>query len=383
MNISRSSGALIKRVPTTIDLRRDITTYSLDNLYPQRVEQIMYRSPIAISAVEAKADFLNGEGFEANGDVIVNAERELTTNDILAAVAQDYALYNGFALHCNFDLTGAISSITPIEFKYVRFGLPDQWGRYSDVKVNTNWEDDYGKGRLTKDNILTYPLLNANNLAEEVKKFGSMEEHPGQVFLWTPKPNQYPLSSLDSVLDSAQTNGEIQVFELGSIQNGFLGTSLFKYPGEFENDRERQEFLLKIQAQQGAENANSIVVVEVPDGFENDILESLPANNNDRLFELTNLNTVKRIMQRFGMPPSILGVMPESGMFNQEQIKDSYIYYNTRTENDRAKILRAFNRLGADWTGGPLDFVNITPQAFIEEESTESVEPAPKPNPDE
>ena len=31
------------------------------------------------------------------------------------------------------------------------------------------------------------------------------------------------------------------MFELGNIQNGFLGASIFKYPGQIEGDKERAQ----------------------------------------------------------------------------------------------------------------------------------------------
>ena len=36
------------------------------------VAEIMFRSPITLAAVEALADFTSGDGWELNGDMIVN-----------------------------------------------------------------------------------------------------------------------------------------------------------------------------------------------------------------------------------------------------------------------------------------------------------------------
>jgi len=353
--------AVIKRIPTTIDYRHDITTYSEDNLYPQRVEQIMFRSPIAESAVLAKADFVSGQGFAENGDVILNEELQLTANDILKLAAKDYSPFAGFGLHFNFNALNEIYQVSPIKFEYIRFGVPNEMGKHHDVKVNINWEEDPNKLPTMMAPTFTYPLFDGKNF-----NFGDdLEDFSGQVMYWIIEPNVYPKSSLDAVLDSAQTNGEVQIFELSNIQNGFLGSSLFKYPGEFKSGKERQDFIGDINGMQGAENANSVTVIETPEGIIGEtFMENFPANNNDRLFELTNNNTVNRITQYFGMPHTILGIMPQTGMFNQEDIINGFKYYNMRTRNDREHVLRAFNKFGELWHQGPLNFGGILENSF-------------------
>jgi hypothetical protein len=54
-------------------------------------------------------------------------------------------------------------------------------------------------------------------------------------------------------------------------------------------------------------------------------------------------------MEAFAMPKGILGVLPESGMFNQQQLADEYTYYNTITRDYRADISEAFKKIFANW----------------------------------
>ena len=134
-----SRKPFIKRIPQQLNYRAEITTYDSDNLYPQRVEEIMYRSAITNSGIERIADFVNGDGFE-NGDIILN-DKGQTVNDILRIISYDVAKFSsGFATHVNWNLLGEITDIMPLKFRYVRYGLPDDFGIHSDVKVNVNWE---------------------------------------------------------------------------------------------------------------------------------------------------------------------------------------------------------------------------------------------------
>ena len=114
------------------------------------------------------------------------------------------------------------------------------------------------------------------------------------------------------------------------------------------------------------------MLVEMPLGTENySLLENLPANNNDRLFELTNRNVVERIMQAFGMPGPLAAVFPPSGaIFNQNEISDAYVYYNNRVRNRRMVLERVFNSMGDAFVGSP-QFGEIIEQKFEVKETTE------------
>ena len=351
----------LKRIPQTVDLRKDITRYDVDNKYPQRVEQIQFRSPITNTSVNITADFINGEGFETNGDFIVDEEIGLTADDLLTLVSRDLSPFSGFAVHINFNALGEIIQLQFVKFKYCRFGLPDDNGKHNEIKVNINWEMDRNllpPGVIAK--TFTFPIFDPTDL--DIKGAGSK----GQILYWTPEKDMYPRASFDSVLDSAQLNGDIQAFELAIMQNGFHGSSIFRFPGEFENDKERRETKDSLRGMKGMHGGNSTMLVEMPLGTEDfTLLENLPANNNDRLFELTNRNVVERILQAFSLPGPLAGVFPPTGaIFNQNEIADAYVYYNNRVKNKRMILARVFNNLGSMFAGGGVEFGNIIEQKF-------------------
>ena len=65
-----------KRLPTSTNYAKGIVNYDVDNLYPQRVDSIVRRSPIALSCIETISDFLNGDGFALNWEEVYNAACE-------------------------------------------------------------------------------------------------------------------------------------------------------------------------------------------------------------------------------------------------------------------------------------------------------------------
>lgn len=358
-------GFLQKRLPQTIGSTHKITRYDLDNLYPNRMEELMLRSPLVKSAVNVLADFINGDGFTENGDLVMT-DQGLTANDLLALASLDYATFNGFSFHLGFDGLGNAVEVQSVQFPFVRYGEPDQLGKHHDVKVSNNWEGAHNKlpqGSMIEP--LVFPLFNPLTAAEETIVGGN-----GQVLYFTGKPDQYPLATFDAIADTAQSDEEVQVFELANLQNGFLSTTIFKYPGKFESDEERIAFQKQINNLKGSHNANSIIVAETDEDQTNDLIETIPALNNDSLFNLTRQSIVDRVLQNYAVPPALMGVNPQGGVFTQQAYKDAFIIYNVLTKSRRRAVERVFKSFG-DLMG--ISFGTIIPNQFEEEKATEEV----------
>ena len=361
-----------KRIPAPIDTRLEITRYGSENLYPQEMEQIMLTSSLTVSAVDLQASFSKGQGFTENGDVILNRHNQ-TANDILAIVSNDHSLYNGYSLHFNFNLLGQIVEVNPVKFKYIRYGVPDDFGRHKDVKLNLNWEQDPRKlPQGSRTFIIAYPLFDPDKVQEQIAAVG-FDNFIGQILYWTGEPDVYPRSSIDPIRNTSRADGEIQKFQLANITNGFLSTTLFKFPAELESDDEFRQIMQNFQELKGSENANSIIFMETPEDLQgNNFIETIPANNNDQLFEQTTANVRNTITQKFAVPPALLGVLPDSGVFTQQAMKDSFAYYNGVTDVRRNEILRTFNSWGQFWHEGELDFGDITALEFTTEDEEDA-----------
>ena len=333
-----------QRIATPRDTVDNIIMYGVDNLYPQFIESIFNLSPITKSAVNLMASFIRGDGFE-NGDIEVN-ERGETANDILWSISNDQALYNGYALHLNSSGLGSVKTVEHIPFEFVRLGLPDQKGRIRDVRVSNNWESS-NEQALPSDklNAVRYLLFNDADNGRE-----ALTSNRGMVLYSTPKKNEYALSSIDPIIETAQSDNELQKFELGNITNGFLSMSIFKYPSAGDSEEQEEEIRRRLNDFKGASNANSVLVIGVDEDSENtqNLIEQVPANNNDSLFTNTLSSVRKRIVTNFAVPSGLMGLLPEGSIFSAQQLADEYTYMNLRTKDTRNHIERQMAKLGLD-----------------------------------
>jgi hypothetical protein len=293
--------------------------------------------------------------WEFNGSFVVNDDGD-TMNDILRSLTDDYSKFDSYSLHINVNVIGLITSIKVVPFKYVRYGLPDAIGRHRFVKVSTNWEKDMMKtSSRGQEKVLTFPIWGD----------WTEEDRFGYVDYVVPNKDIYPLAVSDPILDSCQTDAESQVFELGNIQNGFLGTSIFRYPGStVENPKERQDILEMLRQLKGSSGANSIGYVEISPNFTGPLLENIPANNNDTLFNTTNKNVLNRILMNYGTPKPVVGVQPETGLFSVEETENGFKIYNVRTRDGRKRISEHLNLLMQSWATAPIVLGKIKELTF-------------------
>lgn len=343
----------IKRLRTFIDRTDGIQFYTRNNVYPQIVEAIRDRSYTIKSACDRLVKFLRGEGFEdpSLAGLVVNSKGQ-TLQDILKLLTIDAATYSGsFVVHLGTNMLGEYNNISVWPLAYWRLGLPDENGDVHDVKYSSNWEQDPYKEISNAKNIISYPKYTGSKdqILEEIEEHGLT--YPGQVFYFSPLEDQYPLATFDSVLDQGQTQEEIGIFRLASIQNGLNAGAIFSYPGKFENTQKETEFKESLDPYKGGKGANSIIVIEDESGLKKaqDLITPLTMLNADRIHEFISKDDKSAIMEAFAMPKGILGVLPETGMFNQQQLQEEYLYYNTITRDYRTDISNAFKKIFANW----------------------------------
>lgn len=329
---------VFERVPVIEDSHYNILGWGLDNLYPQWTEQVRLGSSITKSSSEVLADFLNGVGFESNGDKVINRFGE-TVDDILNLCALDASQFSGaFALHVNYNGLGDGVEVQRVPVPYVRFKISNRAdGRVTNVAISNNWENSNTKPELKPK---SYPLLNPLTAAEETIKGGR-----GQILFYTGQENgRYPLATFDSVLDSAITDANLQLFSKNAVARGFHGAVFFKYPAPINSEAEEEKIKTKVNQALGPDGVGA-QVVSVDEDFTGDLIETVDGLNVDDIFATTLQSVEDRITNVFKQPPALMGSEPQGGVFTQISYIEAHNTYNSITKNGRIAMARAFNKV--------------------------------------
>lgn len=368
-----------KRLNIRLDNTDGIIFYGWDNLYPQAAEQLRLRSPLIKSATHLLEDFINGSGWEFNNELIVNDDGE-TARDLLNLVSMDYSRYDGFAMHVDFNALGQVVGVRHIPFEYVRLGLPDALGVVREAVVSNNWEEDPNKLpqrglKLTKRYPLYNPLVSAQKVLE-----GNFE---GQIFYFTGlEKYKYPLATFDSIIPTAKTDDDIQVYENNNVARGFHGMTIFRYPSKFESEEEKQEIKKTVERWNGVDSPG-VTVVQTDEDFAGTLLETVESNSDDTLFDLTLNSIINRTLQHYHIPPALFGISPSGGVFTQLAYQESFTVFNVITRNRRNSVERAFEKIFSNFST-PITLGRILENEFVVQNAAgEEIVVEPNLNPDE
>jgi hypothetical protein len=230
----------------------DIIPYGdLDNLYPQKVIEISQKSWALSTALATYKDFIIGNGFNANNEIIIN-DKEQTLFDLLGFIAGDKSKL-AIALHFNYNALGQIVEMQQIDVEDLRYN--------SEKKLIYN--KDWSNRGAHLDSEVIYNLFDPEKALSEAKEVG-FENYTGQVLYWTGQNKIYPLATFDAALESGQYQYDQELFKLRNIQNGFSLSGAFVYPKNIENQTEGKKIKENLEGDgTGANNSGRIMMMGV------------------------------------------------------------------------------------------------------------------------
>jgi hypothetical protein len=128
-----------------------------------------------------------------------------------------------------------------------------------------------------------------------------------------------------------------------------MATTIIAVPPTNANG-ERNNLIEELRKKKGSTGANGILGIEVDGEFDIDkMVKTLSPTNVDTQWQYTESSSMAAIMENYAMPKELLGVRPETGMFNQQNMEQAYIYFNSITRNKRAAVSRVLKYLFSFW----------------------------------
>jgi hypothetical protein len=339
------------RIDVKVDTAQGILKYDIDNAYPQRMRLIAQGSSTTKACVDTYAKFIRGEGFQEPvfyGSII--NRKKWTFDRILRKISEDYALYKGFAIQVNYNLQFQIVELNYVPFEYVRLSEPDDVGYVSTCVIYDDWGK---KKRRTIDNLYLHEIdvynPNPEVIASQIEKAGGIEYYKGQIFYYAGDSDDYPLSSIDSIIEDCETDGELKYFKNRVVTTNFMASHLYVHKGRFEDNRDREDFVKNLKTFQGSRNASSLMLVECEQEEQEPKLIKVENNINDKVFEYTESSVRKNIITAFKIPSILLG-MPTAGALGEknerEQAKNMY---SDIIKDERILMEAVFSELFEYW----------------------------------
>lgn len=344
-------GTLQRRFNVKPMKTEGIVSYDDDNAYPQRVLYTIAASGVGVSCVNLYAKYIQGQGFvDTNFYKAIVNRFGLTNDELLRQCSLDYARFKGFAIHVKYNALLQVNELSWIPFWWCRKSIPDADNYSPQVVVYDDW-DRARLRTISKDKLTTLPLFNPDTeiIAKQIETAGGYDKFKGQIFYYSANGNEYPVAPCDAVLMDLETDSQIQTYNWTSVKTGFINQTIMTVLGEFKDDQEKAEYVKGIMDWQGAENSNSIIVLEAKTKDDIPDIKPLTTNINDKLFAFTKESIMQSIIQSYGQPKILLSIETAGSLSDASKINESKEYYDEYTSDERVLFESLWLKLFATW----------------------------------
>lgn len=347
MKVLTTNTILQQRIVYRENKTEGVLNYDADNAYPQRMMIFIDSSGQATRCAKLLERFFIGGGFaqESFWKAKLN-DRGLTGDKLLRKIAKDKSVFNGFALHVNWNANYKIDSVNFVPFEHCRLSIPDDLNYSGKILLYDDWAR-LKKKKIEKKFIQAIDIWNPdpNVIAEQVKAAGGWDEYKGQVYY----PSEYLKSPFDSVIEDIDSDSQAKIFKNKNIRNNFLALYFGKYKGKFETDEEREDFVNAIRVHQGAENAGNIILVELDGQDDSFTLEKIDTANIEKIYQYTEESVRDNIRRVILAPQVLVGDFTAGKLGTSQEIQDAVYYYNAVTNDPRREIEESMTEIFSYW----------------------------------
>lgn len=302
------------------------------NLYPELLNQMYYSSPLHGAIVDFKTNAVIGGGFNIITDKLTpqekldmySFEKKVNLKHTVKAVTRQLILHNRVYFKLYFGEKRKLIKVENISPEKVRISPCRKYYYLSD-----DWST-----RIDTEKIKPYHIA----CSDEIQLYCYEVKSVGQDY--------YPLPTYTSALNFAFLSGELSYFAKSNIQNSVFPSFAMMFPKRPQSEEEKHMIKETIDRLKGAANAGKAVAFFANSADQLPKIESLPTNDNDKLFhEASALNT-EQICFAHTIDPILLGVRTSGSLGNGSDIKQAYVIFEKNVVMElRMQITTILNEL--------------------------------------
>jgi hypothetical protein len=343
---------LKRRLQFADDKNFKIQKYDLDNSYPQRVRNAINSSGVATACTNLFAKHLRGRGFtsEAIENLIVN-EKKQTVGAIHKLLCKDRAMFFGYAYHIQYNALLEVVGINHVPFEYVRLMLPDDRGVVTKAKVFDDWAREKNN-KIDEKQVKTVDLFtdDVEMIQQQIEAAEGFTNWNGHLVYFSDEGhNVYPKAVCDPVFEDVMSDAGIKIYKNRQIVTGWLCDYILVYKGVFESERERQDFVDKINEHVGFDRSHKILVVESPTNEDVPELKKLESADNDEKFKFTEESVRENIIRAYNQPKALHSISVQGSLGLTKEIQESKEVYDERTNDERNQLAKSFELALKSW----------------------------------
>lgn len=344
----------LTQVTTRQDTALGIMRWGETNSFPSTLRNLIDQSPLSKHAVNITAKFYRGERFEGEDQIV--SDYGLTLKDVVAILADDFATFKAYALQCNYNAFGVISSLNPMRIEDLRFNEFDELNFASKVGYFENWGRNAVVKKTvtkiaTKEKVKWINKFNPNAVKAQVSATeGGLDNYNGQILYYSESGHSsYPIPPLQAPINYVLSDVENSILVRKETSTGFINSYLLKTMLDAE-DPTLGALEYAIEEAQGARGSGKIITFAglSPEEMQATVLEEIGGGaNNVGIIKSAILSyelAQKVINGAYHIPPILAGADQKTG-FSAPDLKDGYFVFNAVTQDGRDAIQSGINRL--------------------------------------
>lgn len=355
MSFSIQTHRELTQIETKQDVSLGIMRWGRDNHFPQTMLNVVQQSPSAKMATKRTAKFYKGAGFDGENEII-NAYG-LTLKRLVDIMADDYAMYEAFALQVNYNLKGQVTSINPMRISTMRFNEFDDLNYASKI----GYHPDFGRNseiRMvnevapTRSDIKWFHRFNPKAVVNQIKKTkGGIGNYLGQVSYYSEAGHSsYPIPPLQASINYVLSDVENSILVRKETATGFINTYMLKTTLDSE-DSTLIALERAIEDAQGARGTGKVITFAglSPEEVNSTLLEEMGGGGagSQAVVESAKLAYEldrEVITGAYLIPPALAGIDQKSG-FSGADLQEAYYVFNAITQGGRDAIEAELNRI--------------------------------------
>ena len=287
--------------------------FGQDNLFPETLNQLYYMSPLHGAIVDFKVNAAIGAGYELKTDkltpdeklALYTFEKKMKLSKSVKGVTKQLVMHHRVYFKLYFDEKGKVKTIENVSPEKVRINN----------KKNCYYLCEDWSSRIDVEPVTPYHPLNTDKCqlwAYELPSIGQ---------------DYYPLPQYSSALNFAFLSGELSYFAKSNIQNSIFPSFAMMFPKRPQSEEEKKVLRDTIDRMKGAANAGKGVAFFANSQDQLPKIESIPTNQNDKLFhEASALNT-EQICFAHTIDPILMGVRTTGSLGGGADIKQAYVIF--------------------------------------------------------
>lgn len=308
--------------------------FDYDNLYPERVLELVNSSPLQKSILESKKTYILGAGLAQTEENIYTPNMTETWADLVEKCVTDMVYLNAMAIQCILNESGNRWSFYHQPVTQVRLGNYNEHNFIEKAYLCTDWRK-----------------AQRNRNVVEIPMFGSETPQKGKAYLLYFRPEQvgeyyYAIPEFMSASNYIMADGALSQYYNNYIHNNFSANLALRFPTEPTEEKKQELYESLVASFGGAKNAGNILLLFGENGVVPEI-NSIESVNADLYNSVVDIIKLALVSANRLTSPILAGISTSSGFSSKsDEIIAAYnLYKLTVINQERAFILKCMNKL--------------------------------------